>query len=375
MKIAHLTNFYPLNTVTPPVFSGSERYVHDMATRQAAAGHEVHVTYTPVIYSPEHKDLKFLHPEGAAMSYFPQRVKAIRAFNDIRKFNPDVIQSHNLKMGAIALGIGLVLRKPVVCSVLLSENHEKGWKRKLFTKLLGPLFAKINYIAISEDIAESIRADVKNAKIDVVTCWTWNNQLIKNADGAEFRKSYPKNAKITFTISRIDHEKGLTYLFEAAKAILQKRNDVYFVISGGGPQLDEYRELVRNMGIEKNVVLTGRITDIQLLQSYNGCDMIVYPSPMDYLFSVSESLASGKPIVATRVRSAAETYKDRENALLVNIKDSKDLERAITELLENENLAEKIASGLEETAKAYHPDVCMAKIENVYKRITGSAAS
>jgi len=369
MKILHLTNFFPLNTVVPPAFSGSERYVFDMTTRLAKRGHKIHIVYTPVAYSPDHKSLKFLPPKDVTMSYFPERFTFFKVLSKVKEKDPDIIHSHNLKMGAVSILVGMLLRKPVICSVLLSENEAKGWKRKIFMKLLQPVFKKINYIAISQDIAESVRADIGNAKIEVIPCWTWNYDQIKRTDGKKFRKKFPKNAKITFTISRIDEEKGLTYLFDAAAEILNKRKDVYFVISGGGPQLEEYRNLVKKMGIEKNVLLTGRITDEDLLESYKGCDVIVYPSPMDYLFSISESLATGRPIVATKVKSAVETYRHRENAMLVDPRNSGQIADAILEILKDKKLAERLSANAEVAAKKFHPDVIITKIENLYEKI------
>ena len=369
MKIVHLTNFFPLNTVTPPKFSGSERYVFDMSRRLVQRGHEIHIIYTPVAYREEHKSLKFIPPEGATMSYFPERFSFLQVYNAVKEHDPDIIHSHNFKMGAVAMVVGMLLKKPVVCSLLLSENEAKGMKRKLLTKLFGQFFKKIHYIAISRDIAESIQADLDNPDVVVIPCWAWNHDEIKKVRGENFRKKFPRDAKITFTISRIDDEKGLNYLFDAAAEILKKRKDVYFVISGGGPALEEYRELVKKMGIDKNVLLRGRITDEELLEAYKGCDVIVYPSPMDYLFSVSESLATGRPIVATKVKSAVETYVDRENALLVEPRNSKQLENAILEVLTDKKLAEKISRGAEKTSQNYHPDVCITRVEELYKKI------
>src|SRR3989338_6184762 len=345
MKIVHLTNFFPLNTVTPPKFSGSERYVFDMSRRLVQRGHEIHIIYTPVAYRAEHKNLKFIPPEGATMSYFPERFSFLQVYNAVKEHDPDIIHSHNFKMGAVAMVVGMLLKKPVVCSLLLSENEAKGMKRKLLTKLFGQFFKKIHYIAISRDIAESIQADLDNPDVVVIPCWAWNHDEIKKVRGENFRKKFPRDAKITFTISRIDDEKGLNYLFDAAA------------------------EIVKKMGIDKNVLLRGRITDEELLEAYKGCDVIVYPSPMDYLFSVSESLATGRPIVATKVKSAVETYVDRENALLVEPRNSKQLEEAILEVLSDKKLAEKIVQGAEKTSESYHPDVCIDRVEKLYGKI------
>lgn len=369
MKILQLTNFYP------PPLAGSERYVTQLSENLAKRKNDVHILYVPIagnMLSPSRKIIKKAlqsPPKNVELTLITGKTYLFQIYNMIKKIDPDIIHAHNFKMGGIASIMGWLLKKPVVCSVLLSENQTKGFTRKFGTKLFKTLLRKTHYIAISEDIANSIRRDIGDANIDIVYCWAWNHELIKKANPGNFRKKFPKNAKITFTISRIDEEKGITYLIDAAVKILKGRNDIYFVISGSGPQLNEYGNLVKKLGIENNVLLTGRITEKELLDSYSGCDVIVYPSPMDYLFSVAESLVANKPIVATKVKSAMEIYKHRKNALLVDPRNSKQLADRILEVLGNKNLAKYIAKNAQETAKDFNPSIEAEKIENMYRKI------
>ena len=158
MRILHFTNFYP------PPLAGTERYVTDLATNQAKLGHQVHIVYVPIVYTKERASVKFEPPKGVTFTFIPDRFSFLKVYEEIKKFNPDVIHTHYLRTGLRAVIIGSILKKPVVCSLLLAEEKSKPLRRKIGTKLLSRLFKKIHYIAISNEIEESIKKDVSGAR-------------------------------------------------------------------------------------------------------------------------------------------------------------------------------------------------------------------
>lgn len=363
MKILHFTNFYP------PPFAGTERYVTDLVANLVKRGHEVHIVYVPIIYTKERALTKFEPPKGATLTFIPDRFSFFKLYQEIKKFNPDVIHTHYLKTGLRAAIIGSILKKPVVCSLLLADEKTKPLRRKIGTRLLAPLFKKIHYIAISNEIEESIKKDVRGAKVRMIPCWTWNYKKMNDANEIWLRKklNFPKDAKIFLTVSRIVEEKGIRHLIYAANDAIKKRNDAYFAVVGTGAMLEEYKSLVNKLGIGNNFIFLGRLSDSELLDAYKGCDAIIIPSMMDCLFTVTESLAVQKPIISNGVRCATEIIENEKSGLIVDVTNHDEFSGAIVEIIDDADLRNKLIKNAGIKSRDYSPEKCTAEIEVLYK--------
>ncbi|MEA2060252.1 MAG: glycosyltransferase [Thermodesulfobacteriota bacterium] len=56
-----------------------------------------------------------------------------------------------------------------------------------------------------------------------------------------------------------------------------KREDIHFVLVGGGTELDLLREMARNLRIEEFVTFTGRVSDELLMEVLSTADVCVNP--------------------------------------------------------------------------------------------------
>jgi len=365
MKILHFTNFYP------PPLAGTERYVTDLAANQVKLGHTVHIVYIPIIYNKERASMKFEPMNGTTLTFIPDRFSFFKLYREIKKFNPDIIHTHYLKTGLRAAIIGSILKKPVVCSLLLADEKTKPLRRKIGVRLLAPLFRKINYIAISDEIEESIKKDVSGAKVRMIPCWTWNYKKMDSANESWLRKKlgFPKDAKIFLTVSRIVEEKGIRHLIYSARDAIKKRSDAYFAVAGTGAMLEEYKSLVTELGIGNNFIFVGRLSDSELLDAYKGCDAIIIPSMMDCLFTVTESLVVQKPIISNGVRCATEIIENEKSGLIVDVTNHSEFTGAMVRIIDDSNLRNKLVKNAAIKGRDYSPDKCTRDIEELYKSL------
>ncbi|MDZ7597351.1 MAG: glycosyltransferase, partial [Desulfobacterales bacterium] len=74
-------------------------------------------------------------------------------------------------------------------------------------------------------------------------------------------------------------QEGLDHLLKAAKILIKgkKRDDVHFVLVGGGTELENLKKLSKQLGLDGNVTFTGRIPDQPMLQALNTADICVNP--------------------------------------------------------------------------------------------------
>ena len=128
--------------------------------------------------------------------------------------------------------------------------------------------------------------------------------------------------------------KGHVYFLGAAKKILEKVPDAKFVLVGDGPLRARYEEVVRELNIKKDVYFLGKRIDVPAIIS--NLDVSVLSSTNEGFSNViMESMAAGKPVVATNVGGSREMVMDGVTGYLVPPADSQSMANAIIDLLQN----------------------------------------
>ena len=104
---------------------------------------------------------------------------------------------------------------------------------------------------------------------------------------------------------------------------------------------------------------------------YRTADIVCFPTLKDESFGIVllEAMASGKPVVASRIRGYDEVLKGELSRFLVPPGDVKGLRTVLLNLLENTSLRQKYAQISLETAKEYSWKKIGGRILEFYKTI------
>jgi glycosyltransferase involved in cell wall biosynthesis len=140
---------------------------------------------------------------------------------------------------------------------------------------------------------------------------------------------------------RLCEQKGITYLQQAMPEVIKTFPDCTLVIAGRGPLEEILKKEAEALGIMHHVEFIGMRMDIpELLKLF---DVYVLPSLWEGMPMVLlEAMAAECPIVATNVGGVSALIKSGETGLLVKPKDFSELSAAITQLLINQELRNKI---------------------------------
>ena len=159
--------------------------------------------------------------------------------------------------------------------------------------------------------------------IGVVPCGV-NLDLFRPFDKAMARQrlGFAPDESIVLFVGRFAPVKGIDRLLEAV-AHLQHQQKLRLVIVGGDghntPGSQTLQRLSQNLGIGNSVTFAGRIKQDSLPPYYNAADVLVVPSRYESFGLVAlESLASGTPVVATRVGAMEAILREGETGHVVS---------------------------------------------------------
>ena len=137
-----------------------------------------------------------------------------------------------------------------------------------------------------------------------------------------------------FAAARAARYKGVLDLIEAAAQLRTRFEVDQFRLryAGDGPDLALFAEAVRQRGLDGHVTLLGRLDDTRA--ELCRADVIVVPSAYGDACpsTVSEALASGRPLIATRAGGIPELVGGDSNALMVPPGDPPAMAAAMAEL-------------------------------------------
>jgi len=193
-------------------------------------------------------------------------------------------------------------------------------------------------------------------------------RLNKLADVEQLKLSLGIKTRYVVTmVGRLTHAKDFQTYLESAKLILNERSDTTFLAVGDGPLLDSYinqisdleKEYIKFVGYKSNVE--------EIIQASDIC---VLCSPSEGVSNfIVESMALGKPVIATNTGGTPEIVIEEVNGYLVQHKQPVELKNKIIYLLNDENKRFKLGN---EGKNHVHMKFSLEKMCNKYFELFSS---
>lgn len=161
-----------------------------------------------------------------------------------------------------------------------------------------------------------------------------------------------KRRKEIITFCRIDRQKNLPGLIRAFCLIKEQYPEYNLAIYGKGNQEQAIRDVIRENHLEERVFLRAYNSDVHKLVY----DAAIYVSFSDYegiSNSMLEAMAMGMPVICTDCPAggAREMIEHQKNGLLVPVGDEKAMARAMAELIDCPEKAERLGKMAEKINK------------------------
>lgn len=175
-------------------------------------------------------------------------------------------------------------------------------------------------------------------------------------------------ARIVSFAGRIVRNKGLDVLLRA----FARATDAWdgLVVCGDGWDLDACRRLASRLGIAAKVEFRGWTSREDTLAAIAASRVLAVPSRWPEPFGIVglEAMALGRPVVATRGGGIPEWLDDEETGLLVPPGDVRALAGALTRVLDDHELAQRLGAEGRSRAARFSADSHLAALESIYAR-------
>jgi len=271
--------------------------------------------------------------------------------NILKKIKPDIVHTHSSKAGFI----GRIAAQRAGVPIIIHTYHgfsfhdfQNPIKKKIY--ILAEKFASKQSTHLFAVSNANIKKGIKYKIFNKVSCNLTRDAIHidkfkkETSKPEEVRKEFnlPINIKIVGMIGCFKPQKSPNDFINIAKQISNFRDDVKFILVGDGVLRNKLENLINNLNLEKIVILTGWRDDVpRLLKAF---DVFVLTSLHEGLpMVIPQAMASGIPVVASKVDGANDIIRQGINGFLVKPKDIEDFCKKINSLLDNKEFADTIS--------------------------------
>lgn len=294
----------------------------------------------------------------------------------------DLIHAHDWLVSFAAEALKKLYKTPLVATIHATERGRgRGELRDDIAVAINGAEWWLTYeawrvIATSRFMAQELRRyfDLPQDKISIVPNGVdpMRYATMSLDERAAVRAQWAQpHEHIVYYIGRVQEEKGLYVLADAARQVLSTDPTTKFIIAGTGSILNTLRERVEAYGSSDRILFPGYVSDSMRNELYQVADVAVFPSLYEPFGIVAlEAMAAGCPVIVSDVGGLGEVVDEGITGLKVPPNRSDLLADAIRQSLHLRSQAvEMAARALAVVCQVYTWDqVARAKIE-IYRDI------
>jgi colanic acid/amylovoran biosynthesis glycosyltransferase len=176
-------------------------------------------------------------------------------------------------------------------------------------------------------------------------------------------------------IGRMVEKKGFDTLINACEILKKKKQDFHLEIAGTGPLHDDLQNQINIKDLSDKINLIGSLPHMQIPEWLKKKDLFVLPCRRDKHGDMDgipvvlmEAIAMGVPVISSRISGIPELIEDGISGLLTNEDDSELLSTAITKILTDDKLQDKIIrNALNKVKRDFELSNTTAHLSNLFR--------
>jgi len=252
----------------------------------------------------------------------------------------DVIHAHDWMTYPAGMALGRVTGKPLVAHIHSTEFDRSGEhvNQTLYDIERRGMHAAVRVIAVSMLTKNIVakRYGVDPDKIRVVYNGVAQEDKLVPQPQSEIS---PKD-KIVLFLGRITMQKGPEYFVRAAKRVLEKVENVKFVVAGNGDMARRMIEQAAELGIGHKVLFTGFLRGRDVAKVFQMADCFVMPSVSEpFGIAPLEAMSHDTPVIISKQSGVSEVVT---HALKVDFWDTEEMANKIVAVLKYPPLSQTL---------------------------------
>lgn len=251
----------------------------------------------------------------------------------------DVIHAHDWMTYPAGLAIARITGRPLVAHIHSTEFDRSGVNvnQRIYEIERRGMHGAVRVIAVSQLTADICvhRYGVARDKIRVVYNGVENGGAMN-----DFPARISSKDKIVLFLGRITMQKGPEYFVRAAKRVLEKVENVKFLVAGNGDMARGMIEQAAELGIGHKILFTGFLRGRDVARIFQMADCYVMPSVSEpFGIAPLEAMSHDVPVIISKQSGVSEVLT---HALKVDFWDTDEMANKIIAVLRHPPLSQTL---------------------------------
>lgn len=370
--------------VVEATLGGSGRHVLNLTAGLLDRREDVHVLYSTLRADAQFRDglaaLQQTRPEFRSQLLQMSRAPGLSDWSALRQLRAyvhsegpfDIVHAHCTKAGFLSrlspLGASIVYTP----HGLLTNDPNLTGAARIAICALETFLARLSkrVIVVSRGEREcALRTGIPNAKLCLIPNGVDVSSLADRIGQRELTRAAlgirPEQVCIGFVGRLVDHKRPDRLLQAFAQAVARASCDLRLAIVGAGPLEMSLRRSAEQLQIAQRIIWAGPLDGASCMSAF---DLLAHTSRsegMSYVFL--EALASGVPVITTRVGGAEELLEDKGAGLVCDPWDSTKFATLLLSAAENVRVREQLSQAAQRVAVQFDSSAMVEATHALYR--------
>lgn len=344
-------------------WGGAEKHIIDVSSALKRRGHQVTIGCprgSEIEGRAQEPGLPTIHLEMRKQHDWKQLPHFVRALRS----RYDVMHIHDEKDYIVPSVAARLMRVPVV---VMTRHKPTHFRNAVVAYVCTEIFYD-KIIAVSNFARGLMLQDRVSPDRIMVVYNGMDLELFRQGAESNLRKELgiPVSAFVVAAAGRLIRGKGFDIVIRAVALARQRGIDAYCLIAGAGDKHAELEALSQELGVQSSIRMLGFRRDVAAV--FGAADAVSMPSstlPETFCYAALEGLASGRPVIASRLGALPELVTE-DVGCLTTAGDAEGIAGAIAELACDPQKRSVMGENALQRSKTFTLDACVEGLERVY---------
>jgi glycosyltransferase involved in cell wall biosynthesis len=373
----------------PPAIGGMEEHVYQISLELSRRGHKLSVITSNEIdgraSAVQEENMHGIHVYRHPL-FMPKVMREYwlipGVFKSLKKTEADVFHVHGYRCLSSFTAISLAHFKhtPILFTphgIYPPKSFSNTLIKLSFDRTLGRLMlcSADRTIALSEHNRRLLLQMGASADKIVIVPNGVNVETYRNLQrNAKVLKELDSQGPILIYVGRLDWNKRVEKIVESMPKILKNFPSAKLVVIG--PDYANCSvallDLGRKLGVERSLVMTGKVSAERLLELYSVADVFIMPSSYEgFGLSMLEAMICRIPVIVSPAGGPGDILSHGVNSWFLEHATPEEISESVLSVLANRQLREKIVKNAFELIKArYTWEKVVDELEKNYTELT-----